>query len=315
MSVKCPSLPDSPGRLSSHRPRGTDGTWFLLFPHLPTSTPPVTGSAGIKPAQCCSRVRALPAGEVVALHKDAHKTDKAALSFLGAGTQSFHSDSTCTQCAFIPPCPLGHPCSPRPPPTWRPRAPCPSVSVPLAFPRLQVLRASPGLGVDVSAVALPASLLCVSVNASFSHCPLPGSAPSSFPLSHACLLCPSPVHLVAPFSTSGHNQERLCLCLCSTHSAFAKTQPRTGTRFHPSPVPRQVVTMSSGTTDTRDRAALCFSRHPSLLGQNDFSWFIYKLWRCSVPCTQTEQLGRSGWLGASVVLGEGLLSKPRPSCV
>lgn len=73
------------------------------------------------------------------------------------------------------------------------------------------------LGVDFSAVILPASLLYVYVNISFSHCPSPISTSSRL-LAHSlpCFSFVSPlVHLGAPVITSGHNQERLCLCLCS----------------------------------------------------------------------------------------------------
>lgn len=149
---------------------------------------------------------------------------------------SLRPDPTCTQC------PLSLPVLCASLFFQLARTPGPPVSVPLAFPRPHVLRpkpsasyfppsnsphrSSPCLGVDRSAVAPPASPLCVSVNISFSHGPLPISTPSSFPLSHASLLSPCPVHSVAPFSTSGHEQERLCLCLCSTPSPCAETQLR-----------------------------------------------------------------------------------------
>lgn len=97
-----------------------------------------------------------------------------------------------------------------------------TVSVPLTFLQSQPFTSSclplyfppsnfPGMG--FSAVILPASLLYVSVNISFSHCLYPSQYPPafSFLLCHASLLSPSPVHLVAPFITSGHHQERLCV--------------------------------------------------------------------------------------------------------
>lgn len=60
------------------------------------------------------------------------------------------------------------------------------------------------LGMDISVDSLPASLLYISVNISFSHCPFPISTPSCF-LCHASLLSSPLVHLAVPFITSGHN--------------------------------------------------------------------------------------------------------------
>lgn len=72
--------------------------------------------------------------------------------------------------------------------------------------------------------------------------------------------------------------------------------------------------MNSGTTEAQDRASLYFKRHPDLLGQNDFSWFIYQLWGRGVPCIQMGQLA-GDWvqLGPYVVLSEDLLLALRPS--
>ena len=81
------------------------------------------------------------------------------------------------------------------------------------------------LGMDVSVDSLPASLLYISVNISFSHCPFPISTPSCL-LCHASFLSSPLVHLAVPFITSWRNQKRFCPCLClacSTLFAPAET--------------------------------------------------------------------------------------------
>ena len=76
----------------------------------------------------------------------------------------------------------------------------------LIFPSLSPVSA--GRLVD----SLPASLLCISVNISFSHCPFPISTPSCL-LCHASLLSSPLAHLAVPFVISGRNQKHFCPCL------------------------------------------------------------------------------------------------------
>lgn len=87
------------------------------------------------------------------------------------------------------------------------------------FPLQIPHRSLPCLDVAFSAVTLPASLFYVSVNISFSPAPFPSQHPPTFLLppprfSFVSFSC-SFSDLVAPFITSGPNQELLCLCLCS----------------------------------------------------------------------------------------------------
>ena len=153
---------------------------------------------------------------------------------------------------------------------------------------------------DVSAVSLPAFLLYASVNISFSHCPFPISTPSCL------LLVPSLPH----FSSVSLS------CSFNGPIYYIRMQPRASlsvplpTPLHPLLPPLRLSAVdgnqvqskpcsspknNSGTMEAQDRTSLYFKRHPGLLGENDFSWFIYKLWGWGVTCIQTEQLAGDGF--------------------
>lgn len=64
--------------------------------------------------------------------------------------------------------------------------------------------------------------------------------------------------------------------------------------------------MNSGTTEAQERISLYFKRHLDLLGQNDFSWFIYKAGLGSALHTD----GSAGWEWGQLVL----LVKVKANC-
>lgn len=179
--------------------------------------------------------------ESVSLHKDAYKTDNAALLFLDTrGHLVLTLRPHVHTVPFIPACPL---CSCpllrspslclSPTPCRAALCLCPSCisTVPALCCKLSALVQSPSLPVSLSpALAWMFQLLVcqhfssMSLSISLSlTVPFPSQHPpafSSFPLCHTSLLSPPLVHLMAPFITSGCNQERLCLCPCLPRSAL-----------------------------------------------------------------------------------------------